>query len=424
MKLALTRLQFQRVLCAVTLTFGVSSMTEAQTAPFVLPKPTGRFGVGTTSWFVTDAARTETFSSSAAPRQIKVTAWYPIDLLTAARANNRAPYLRETIREARAFATEMGDSTAYDNLAAVQTHSFLDAPILSGTSSLPVLIFSHGFTGLISAYTALIEDLASRGYVVLSVAHTYEVVATSLSNGSIVTMLDAKGELRQPIRDVIAEWNDEDSTMARVTASSSDAEKLKILNEYLSRVPKTHAVVDRWTKDAKLVLDKLPTLSPNTIGGQLARRIDLLRLGVLGHSMGGVMAGQFCVEDSRCRAGLNLDGIPQSGTMINAKMKQPFLMVYSARPGRLGASDLIYSRAASRYYRVDVDDTRHIDFSDMNFWGGPLRKAGASGTMAPERAAELTRLIVGQYFDQELRGIQSLFLNGTLKLHDARVHGR
>lgn len=399
-------------------------MTEAQTAPFVLPTPSGRFAVGTTSWFVTDATRTESFSSSAVQRQVKVIAWYPTDSTTASRLGSRAPYLRETLREARTFATQMGDSTAYDNLAAVETHSFLDAPILRGPSTLPVLIFSHGYTGLISAYTALIEDLASRGYVVLSVAHPYEVVATSLSNGSIVTMLDANRELRQPIRDVLAEWNDEDAMMARVTAAADDAEKLEILNEYLSRIPNTHAVVDRWTKDARLVIDKLPTLSPNTIGGQLARRIDLGRLGALGHSMGGVMAGQFCIEDSRCKAALNLDGIPQSGTMINAKMKRPFLMVYSARPGRVGVSDLIYSRASSRYYRVDVDDTKHIDFSDMNFWGGPLRKAGASGAMPPERSAYLTRLIVGQYFDQELRGIQSLFLNGTLKLHDARVHRR
>ncbi|MEO7999373.1 MAG: hypothetical protein ABI852_18120, partial [Gemmatimonadaceae bacterium] len=386
-------------------------MTEAQTAPFVLPKPTGRFGIGTASWYVTDATRTESFSSTAAQRQIKVTAWYPTELATAGRAGIRAPYLRETLREARAFATQMGDATAYDNLAAVQTHSFVDAPILAAPSTFPVLLFSHGFTGLISAHTALIEDLASRGYVVLSVAHTYEVVATTLSNGAFVTMLDAQGELRQPIRDVITEWSDVDSMMARVTAASSDAEKLNILNEYLSRIPKTHAVVDRWTNDAKLVLDKLPTLSPHTIGGQLARRIDLGRLGVLGHSMGGVMAGQFCIEDSRCRAGLNLDGVPQTGTMINAKMKQPFLMMYSARPGRLGASDLIYSRATSRYYRADVDDTLHNDFTDMNFWGGPLRKAGAFGSMAPERSAELTRLIVGQFFDQELRGIQSMFLN-------------
>jgi len=43
----------------------------------------------------------------------------------------------------------------------------------------------------------------------------------------------------------------------------------------------------------------------------------------------GVVAGEFCVRDGRCRAALNLDGIPQSGTMIISRMAHPFLMVYS-----------------------------------------------------------------------------------------------
>jgi len=137
--------------------------------------------------------------------------------------------------------------------------------------------------------------------------------------------------------------------------------------------------------------------------------------------MGGVVAGEFCLRDTRCRAGLNLDGIPQSGSLIASRMKRPFMMVYSARPGRLGASDVIYRRAASRYFRVDVDDTRHVDFSDMIFWGGPLKAAGASGSIAPNRAVELTRLIVRQYFDQELRGVPSPLLEGTMRLPDARV---
>jgi hypothetical protein len=82
---------------------------------------------------------------------------------------------------------------------------------------------------------------------------------------------------------------------------------------------------------------------------------------------------------------------------IDTPFPAPLLMVYSGRPGRAGASDDIYSRAASRYYRVDVADTLHIDFSEMNFWGGPLRQRGAFGKIAPERALELTRLVARSF---------------------------
>jgi predicted dienelactone hydrolase len=168
--------------------------------------------------------------------------------------------------------------------------------------------------------------------------------------------------------------------------------------------------------DTKVVLDRWTSLPATSRAGELAGRADFARLGVFGHSMGGVVAGQFCVDDPRCRAGLNLDGIPQYGTMIDRRMAHAFLMVYSARPGRLGANDAIYRRAAQTYYRVDVADTRHLDFCDMTFWGGPLRERPVLGTMPPERVTAITRSVVREFFDQELLGRRSPLLAGTEKL--------
>jgi len=403
---------------AVKALSAIASLATAQEPPFTLPTPTGRAAVGTTSWVLADSTRRESFSNSGAARSVEVVAWYPTNASPS--ASSRAPYLREGVVEAATFATAMRKPGAFDHLAAVETHSSIDAPPSGRSKSLPVLVFSHGYTGLVSAYTALLEDLASHGYIVLSVAHSYEAVAVRQSDGSVATMLDSAGSMRPGILDVFGEWRDEDSTMARVTRAKTESEQLRILKTYIDGVPKTNAVIDRWVADTKFALDQFARASGG-IAGELNRRADLDRIGVLGHSMGGVVAGEFCLRDTRCRAGLNLDGIPQSGSMIASRMKRPFMMVYSARPGRLGASDVIYRRAASRYFRVDVDDTRHVDFSDMIFWGGPLKAAGASGSIAPNRAVELTRLIVRQYFDQELQGVPSPLLAGTLRLPDARV---
>ena len=145
--------------------------------------------------------------------------------------------------------------------------------------------------------------------------------------------------MRPGIMDVLNEWGPEGATMEKVVAATDDAEKEKLLRGYLAHLKNTDQVVKRWMLDVKYVLDQLPK---SGAGSALAARLDLSRLGVAGHSMGGVMAGQFCVEDRRCKAALNLDGIPQYGTMIDTPMPAPFLMVYSGRPGRAGASDLIY----------------------------------------------------------------------------------
>lgn len=378
---------------------GCSVAAQGQHPPFELPAPTGTFAVGTTGWHLTDNSRPDAFSAAGGARQVQVLAWYP----SASRpGTRRAPYLREGLAEVRAFARGFGTETVFDNLAHVQTHAEMDAAVAAAPKKLPVLVFSHGYTGIPSAYTALLEDLASHGYAVLSVVHPYEASAATLADGRVVTMLDEAGRPVAPVAQVFAEWRDEDETMAAVTRASEDSERLRLLRGYLSRIPRTEAALRRWVDDTKLVLDRLQGMDRQSAAGRLAARLDLGRVGVFGHSMGGVTAAQFCVEDARCRAGLNLDGIPQYGGMIDARTGRPFLMVYSARPGRLGASDAIYRRAAQPYFRVDVAGTRHLDFCDMAFWGGPLRERPVLGPIDPVRATAITRAIVRQYFDQEL----------------------
>ena len=249
----------------------------------------------------------------------------------------------------------------FDAFARVRTHATVDAPLATSPRRLPVLVFSGGFTGIPSYATALLEELASRGYIVVNIVHPYELTAATLADGRVVSMLDAAGGPRPAIREVFDEWGPEDRTMAAVTSAASRDEQLRLLRGYLSTLTKTTAVVRRWVADTKVVLDRWASLPASSRAGELALRADLARLGVFGHSMGGVVAGQFCVDDRRCRAGLNLDGIPQYGTMIDSTLPHAFLMVYSARPGRLGANDAIYRRAAQTYYRVDVADTRHLD---------------------------------------------------------------
>jgi predicted dienelactone hydrolase len=382
-----------------------AATAAAQTSPatFELPATTGKLPVGTTQWVVVDPSRQETFAPER-QRDVQVIAWYPRASATGA----TALYMRNGMEEALSFArlAKLGD--AYNGLANVKTHSMLDAAPASSPARFPVIVFSHGYTGLPSSHTALAEDLASHGWAVLHVIHPYEAAAT-LSDGTFVTFTNEKDAMRPGVLEVLKEWGPEGSTMEKVAAATDNAEKETLLRGYLASLKNTDQVVKRWVLDVKLVLDRLPKSGAGT---PLAAKLDLSRLGVAGHSMGGVMAGQFCVEDRRCKAGLNLDGIPQYGTMIDTPMPAPFMMVYSGRPGRAGASDLIYSRSASKYYRADVADTLHIDFTEMNLWGGPLRQRGAFGKIAPERATELTRLLVREFFGQEILGRKSLLISG------------
>jgi predicted dienelactone hydrolase len=393
-------------------------MQAPPSGPFDLPAPTGPFAVGTTGWLLSDAARTESFAAGAAPREVQVLAWYPA---AADGRAARAAYLRNGLEEVRAFARVLrAADTVFDSLQQVRTHAVMDAPLAPAPATFPVLVFSHGYTGIPSAYTALHEELASHGYIVISVVHPFEASAATVGGGRVATLLDQDGALLAPIRDVLEEWSAEDATMAAITRSADPAERARLMRGYLAKLPKTDAVLRRWVDDTKLVLAGLPSRPRDTTAGRLAARMDMRRLGAFGHSMGGVTAAQFCLEEARCRAALNLDGIPQYGSLIDASLARPFLMVYSARPGRLGASDLIYERAARPYYRVDVAGTRHLDFCDMAFWGGPLQNQ-ASGSIRPERATAITRTIVREFFGEQLGGRRTALSAGIARFPEVAM---
>ena len=386
---------------------------QAPAPAFELPAPTGRSPVGTTRWVVTDPTRAETFAPGKT-RDVEVVAWYPAIVSV----EKTAPYLRDGMEEVLSFArlAKLGD--AFDGLAGVKTHAVIDAAPAATPARFPVILFQHGYAGLPSSHTALAEDLASHGWVVLNIVHPYEATGARLADGTVVTFLNEKGTMHQGIMEVLNEWGPEDATMTKITAAKAEPEQETLMRGYLSSLTNTGLVVKRWVLDTRAVLDRLPK---DGTAGRVAARLDLARVGAAGHSMGGVASGQFCVEDRRCKAGLNLDGIPQYGTMIDTKMPAPFLMVYSGRPGRAGASDLVYRRSASTYYRVDVAGTKHLDFTDLNYWGGPLRQRGAYGDITPPRAAEITRTVVREFFGQEILGQPSPLLSGQTRWADVTV---
>jgi len=76
-------------------------------------------------------------------------------------------------------------------------------------------------------------------------------------------------------------------------------------------------VLTAWTGDIAFVLDRLARLNASDSSGTFTGRLDMTRVGVFGHSLGGAVALQFCHEDSRCKAGIDIDGAPH-GSVIQA----------------------------------------------------------------------------------------------------------
>src|SRR3984957_902801 len=160
-------------------------------APY-LPEPTGLCPVGTTSLWLTDASRPDPWAAGVSVRELMVTLWYPAAPSDGPRARHMTP------AEAGLQLTSRGIGVAPDMLSTVRTNAVSDATPAGGERVLPLVVLSPGFTNSRGTLTGLAEDLASHGYVVAGIDHTYESFGTAFPDGRVTTCLAREAPRRGP----------------------------------------------------------------------------------------------------------------------------------------------------------------------------------------------------------------------------------
>ncbi len=259
-----------------------------------LPAPTGHFSVGRTTYaWVNDAEKDELAPSPRAAREVLVWIWYPSVAATSAAP---AEYLPAAWRLALAqHSGALMSQFLTRDLSLVQAHSTSDPDISTEQRSYPVVIMRAGGGALTTDFTTLAEDLASHGYIVVGFDAPYRTFVVVLSDGRVV--------IRPPTNDP------EDMEAGQAN---------RLINRLLPM----------WTSDTKFVVSQLERLNAADPSGKFTGRLDMQRLGMFGHSFGGAQALQFCHDDSRCKAGIDIDGAPY-GSVVQEGLKQPFMFILS-----------------------------------------------------------------------------------------------
>jgi hypothetical protein len=261
-------------ICLLILANALAAQSSAVGAH--LPVPDGPFAIGRVTILCEDKSRIEPLDPNHSPRRIMVDVWYPADSVDV-KASPAAMYLDvkaiERVIGPEGLKKQLG--TAYDVISAgkVTTHANEGARFASSLHRAPLLIFSPGGGMIRGLYTAQLEYLASHGYVVAAITHTYDGFITIFPDGSSV-VYDSKRWPSQPSVEGEAnlnqlEWHAEDM--------------LVVLNE----------------------LSRAPSSAP------FAGRLDVAQVGAFGHSFGGIVAARTCQKDERIKACLNEDGALQ-----------------------------------------------------------------------------------------------------------------
>jgi platelet-activating factor acetylhydrolase isoform II len=277
----------------------VAAPSASAAVTFTLPEPTGNGQVGTTSLHLVDANRKDPWKPDR-QRELMVSVWYP-----ARNADQypRAPWATRGITPwLEGFGASLGIPQGSVDWNGVKTDGHVGAP---AKGRWPVVVYSPGFGAPRLAATLQAEDLASHGYIVVTIDHTYE------------TMVEFPGGRVEP----------------PVTQDGSPDSMKK--------------AIDARVADTRFVLDKLGDIdhgrNPDAEGHPLPRGLamDLPHIGMFGHSYGGFAAGETMYYDKRIDAGINLDGAMstsshpyQPGEVVKHGLDRPFQLM-----GSQGADD-------------------------------------------------------------------------------------
>ena len=363
---------------------------------FQLPAPSGPHSVGTLARQWVDQERLDPFAKDR-PRKLMAQIWYP-----ARPAETAEPGVYWPVRK----------PWFLSHWSLVPTSSFPAAPSVDG-DPLPVILYNHCYTCPVMESTQLMQELASHGFVVVSVAHPFEELATRFPDGEL---LRGDGEHMSAVRGQfpLPEFYD------RFRAAEGPNRET-LFRDFIDGADLIEQSVRLWTADSLFVLDQLEELHAHD--PILAGRLDLERIGAAGYSLGGIVAGQLCVERPEIVACLNVDCLA-SGDMIDKMPSQP-LMFMESEVFR-GANAVLFDQAKGPAYRVTLADTTHQNFGDMTLqfpflgWISIPQWMGATvgttgpliGDLEPRRATLLENTYIHGFFRRYLQGLEAPMLDG------------
>ena len=305
------------------------------------PEVTGNLKVATAKYTWTDETRIETFTNTGENRNLTVEFWYPDEV----------------------------------------------------NEKYPLVVFSHGAFGFSGSNYSTFEELASNGYVVASIGHTYHAFYTQETNGKVK----------------IVNFNFLNTVMSEKT----DEEAFKYSMEWLKlRLDDVNFVLDRIQNEANK--DKTGLFS----------LIDTEKIGLMGHSLGGASSAQLGRDRKDIDAVIVLDGTMfgeklafENGKVIlnEAPYPVPLLNIY-AEDHYNNAMEFVgpdydnfyASENAVCAYEVTLKNAGHLNFTDLPLFSPLLAKVLGTGSVDSRYCIEITNKLVKEFFDCYLKNISDV----------------
>ncbi|WHH57784.1 hypothetical protein [Petroclostridium sp. X23] len=304
----------------------------------------------------------------------------------------------------------------FPGAGSIETNSYISAPIYDGKH--PLLLFSHGFGLGYEANTVQFEELASHGYIVLSIGHqddgSYE-----LPNGEIL-LFDIKKKPEDFQADAAVSIEIFPNYGVWLTGYGKCASMEEHRNYYKTIIddqPRMVAQAEIWLKDSLAALDMFIN-GAGQESAMLYNHVDQENIGAFGMSFGGSTALNLAHVSDLIKASANLDGFFYS-CMWDKSIKKPILLMHH---DSLGGYCLTFPflNAENDAYLAAFKNSTHGNFMDYN---EILAENSVSRAVIGEKEVELAML--GEIDPNKMESIMNMllldFFNKYLKGKDCHI---
>lgn len=302
-------------LCFITTSFQLS-MTTAKANQVLLPKPDGAYEVGLGIMELTDKSRLQLFAPTVQQRKFMVSLFYPVHSHKSTTPVSYMPPGTAAFEDS----SELSDPGSAGLISPNGTFEKLALQIASkspqtqGTLDFPIVLFSPGEATSRLFYSVIAQTIASSGYIIITIDAPHDVDIVEYPDGSM---------------DLI-------NTTVTNTATLADADLA-----VSTRAQDASFVLDQLCNNASVVSQLIPGSS---------RGLDVRKVAMFGHSLGGAATAAAMLNDSRIAGGIAMDGTLY-GPVVQKGLDKPFMLM-----------------AHTNHTRVSGNGTGDADSSWFDFW--------------------------------------------------------
>ena len=363
--------------------------------PALFAKPTGKYAIGTVSYWVTDPDREEIFiTDKHQARQIPIQVWYPAENTS---QSDYAPYIPEATKESEAISEllHIPKALLYP-LQFKRSNALVKAPINKEKAQYPVLLYLTGLYGHRCINTFQIQELVSQGYIVVGIDCPIAVALATFPDGSTLKSLP-----RTLIDPMLNESLTEENPLLNYNGKTFEG-----------------GLIAYFAKDVSRVIDFLTALNTNDPNHLLYNKLNLDRLGAFGVSLGGVIVSEASWRDRRIKASLIMESpipkkIAQTGlpvpTMVitrpaeamRAERKKSGGWTESDIEQHLSTMRALFENTAESEF-VQLPDMFHVDFTDVPLWVPFAHLLGFSGKTPIEQTHDKLNGLTLTFFKEYL----------------------